>query len=132
MASDPDHDLTATEKAALHEAQLAIEHVYHGFGDLLSFHHEIGHAMDKLADAEAKLREAGHDEFADELREDHLPAGVVEDMWTFEVVEAFRRGFLADIDSFDDRLRTELADGTTHVTEREQRDEWRERVDWSE
>lgn len=132
MATKEDLNLSETEKEALHEVQLATEHVYHGFGDLISFHHKIGHAMDKLATAESLLRESGHGEFADELRERHLPAGAVDDMWTYEIVETFRHGFLSEIDGFDDRLRSELAEGQTHVTEREQQDEWRERVDWSE
>ncbi len=131
MATNEDLDLTETEKDALHEVQLATEHIYHGFGDLISFHHKIGHAMDKLATAESMLREAGHERFADELRERHLPAGAVDDMWTYEVVETFRHGFLSEIDSFDERLRKEIADGRHHVTEREQQDEWRERVDWN-
>lgn len=132
MAPDDQSPLSDTEQDALHEVQLATEHIYHGFGDLISFHHKVGHAMDKLASAERMLREAGHDEFADELRDTHLPAGAVDDMWTYEVVDTFRHGFLADIDSFDERLREALADGQPHVTEREQQREWRDRAEWYE
>jgi hypothetical protein len=130
MADQTDPDLSAAEKEALHDIQLATEHMYQGFGDLLAFHHKIGHSMDKLSRAESTLREAGHEEFADELREKHLPSGAVDDMWTYEVVDTFRHGLLEEITDFDDRLRAELADGHYHVTEREQQTEWRERVDW--
>ncbi len=128
--ADQDSELSAAEKHALHEIQLATEHIYRGFGNLLAFHHSIGRAMDKLADAETLLQEAGHEEYAAELRRKHLPAGAVDDMWTYEVVEIFRYGFLSEITDFDDRVRSEIADGSHHITESEQQSEWRERVDW--
>lgn len=130
MADQDNSDLSAAEMEALHDIQHATEHIYQGFGNLIAFHHKVGRAMDKLAVAEALLREAGHDEYADELREKHLPSGAVDDMWTYEVVETVRHGFLADITDFDDRVRMELAGGNHHVTERDQQTEWRDRVDW--
>ena len=130
MADQDNSDLSAAETEALHDIQHATEHIYQGFGDLIAFHHKVGHAMDKLARAESTLREAGHEEFADELREKHLPSGAVDDMWTYEVVEVFRHGLLADITDFDDRVRSEIAEGHHHITESQQQDEWRERVDW--
>lgn len=130
MADQNDSDLSLAEKEALHDIQHAIEHLYQGFGDLLAFHHKVGRAMDKLARAEETLREAGHEEFADELREKHLPSGAVDDMWTYEIVDIFRHGLLSELTDFDDRVRTEIANGQHHVTESEQQDEWRDRVDW--
>ena len=130
MADQNDPDLSAAEREALHEIQHATEHVYQGFGHLLAFHHNIGHAMDELDRAETLLREAGHDAYANELREKHLPAGAVDDLWTYEVVETFRYGFLSDITGFDDRVRADLAAGHHHITESRQQDEWRDRVDW--
>jgi len=130
MADQDDRDLSAAEKQALHDIQLATEHIYQGFGHLLEFHHKTGRAMDKLAGAEETLREAGHERFADELRQKHLPSGAVDDMWTYEVVETFRHGFLSDITAFDERIREAIADGEHHITESEQQTELRERVDW--
>ncbi|MDG5758829.1 hypothetical protein QA600_05685 [Natronococcus sp. A-GB1] len=133
MAHDTDTDLEAlelseTEEAALHELQLGIEYVHRAYGNLLQFHHELGHAMDRIGDAEDKLREAGHEELADRLRDDHLPAGAISDRWTYELVEEFSDGFLEDADAFEDEVREELADGIGHVTERRQQRLIRERA----
>jgi hypothetical protein len=129
MADETDHDLSETEREALHHLQLGIEKIYRGYGALLDCHHHVGGGMDHFADAEAGLREAGHTEFADRLRDVHLPAGAVGDRWTFELVDEFREGFLADVTAFEDDVRGSLADGDPHVTERRQQREWRERAE---
>ncbi|MFW6320750.1 MAG: hypothetical protein ACOC0Z_02775 [Halohasta sp.] len=130
MTDSEDPALSAAEREALHDIQHATEHMYQGFGDLIAFHHKVGRAMDKLARAESTLREAGHEHYADELRRKHLPSGAVDDLWTYEVVDTFRHGLLEEITDFDDRIRSELADGHHHITESEQQADWRERVDW--
>lgn len=123
----PELDLSDEECDALHDLQLAIEHLYRAYGALLTCHHEVGHAMDEMDDAEAALREAGHDEWANELRDHLLPAGVVDDRWTYELVAAFRDGFLDDAALFERTVRDDLADGVDHVAERRQQVRWRER-----
>lgn len=131
-SSRPDLDLTDAEREALHELELGLEHVYRGYGALLTFHHQIGHAMDHLAVAETRLRDAGHDAWADELRDHILPAGAVDDRWTYELVRAFQSGMLADVTDFESAVRDVLADGIDHVTERRQQAQWRERAGWDE
>jgi hypothetical protein len=129
----PPADLTAEEVAALHEIQLGIEYVYQAFGCLLAFHHDVGRAMNRFYDAERFLREAGHIELADELRDRHLPAGAVGDHWSYELVDDFRHGFLTDMTDFETRTREGLADGVDHVGERSQQADWRARAetdDW--
>jgi hypothetical protein len=117
-------DLTDAERAALHDLRLGLEHIHRGYGHLLAFHHQIGHAMDRFEDAR------DHDEFANRLRDERLPAGVVDDRWTYELVEAFENGFLADTTAFEQAIRDALADGADHVTEREQqRRRWRAHVE---
>ncbi len=129
MSTDPDDlELSDAEAEALHNMQLGIEYVYRAYGNLLEFHHELGHAMDRMSDAEDRLREAGHEEWADELRDNHLPAGAVSDQWTFELVEEFSTAFLEEVDTFEDEVRDELADGVDHVTERRQKRRLRERA----
>jgi len=126
---DPDDlELSDAEQAALHELQLGIEHVHRAYGTLLEFHHELGHAMDRMSDAEDRLREAGHEEWADALRDDHLPAGAVSDQWTFELVEEFSGEFLEEVDTFETEVRDELAGGIDHVTERRQKRRLRDRA----
>lgn len=128
MSDRDDPELTEAEQEALHDCQIAIEYVYRAYGDLLDFHHNLGHAMDRFDEAEGRLREAGHEERADELLEEHLPAGAVGDLWSYEIVGDFRANLLADITAFETELRDELADGLDHVTERDQQSAWRERA----
>ena len=129
MSTDPDDlELSDAEAEALHNMQLGIEYVSRAYGHLLEFHHELGHAMDRMSNAENRLREAGHEEWADELRDNHLPAGAISDQWTFELVEEFSTAFLEEVDTFEDEVRDELADGVDHVTERRQKRRLRERA----
>ncbi len=130
MTTDPDDlELTDAEEQALHELQLGIEHIHRAYGTLLEFHHNLGHAMDRMSDAEDALREAGHEEWADDLRDDHLPAGAISDQWTFELVEEFSTEFLEEVDDFESEVRDELADGLDHVTERRQKRQLRDRAE---
>ena len=122
-------NLTEREREALHRLQLGVEHVYRGYGHLLGFHHQIGHGMEHVAEAERLLRAAGHEAFANELRDRLLPAGAVGDRWTYEVVEDFRRGFLASLTDVESEVRGDLAGGLEHVTERRQQRDWRERAE---
>ncbi|MDJ1432408.1 hypothetical protein [Halostagnicola sp. A-GB9-2] len=129
--SSPDADdleLSDAELEALHDLQLGIEYVHRAYGTLLSFHHELGHAMDRMAAAEDNLRTAGHGSWADELQNQHLPAGAVSDQWTFELVEEFSAEFLEEVDRFEGEVREELADGLDHVSERRQKRRLRERA----
>ncbi len=123
-----DLELSDAELDALHNLQLGIEYVHRAYGTLLSFHHELGHAMDRMADAEDNLRAAGHESWADELQNQHLPAGAVSDQWTFDLVEEFSAEFLEEVDRFEGDVRDELADGLDHVSERRQKRRVRERA----
>ncbi len=128
MGQYDDTDSMAT--AAYHEVELGLEWLQRAQGHLLEFHHATGHAMDHLAEAERLLRACGHTDLADSLRDDHLPAGVVdEDRWSYDVVEEFQAGVLADVQSFEHTARDRLADGTRHVAERQQEREWKERAE---
>ena len=130
MATDPDElELSDAEEDALHDMQLGIEYIHRAYGTLLEFHHELGHAMDRMSDAEDALREAGHEEWADALRDEHLPAGAVSDQWTFELVEEFSTEFLEEVGAFEEEVRSELADGVDHVTERRQKRQLRDRAE---
>ncbi len=124
--NDPD----AVTTTAYHEVELALEWFQRAQGHLLEFHHAVGHAMDHLSEAERLMRACGHPDLADSLRDDHLPAGVVDDdRWSYDIVEEFQTGVLADVQSFEHTARTRLTDGTRHVAERRQEREWKERAD---
>jgi hypothetical protein len=123
-------DLTSREREALHRAELGVEWLHRAHGNLVAFHHAVGHAMDHLAAAEADLRASGHDDLADALRDEHLPRGVIDDdRWSYDVVETFQAGFLRDVTDFEERVRRDVAGGRRHVTERAQEREWRSRAE---
>jgi len=119
--------LDETERQALHRVTLGMEWLRRAHGHLLSFHHNTGHAMDHFAAAEPLLREAGYEDLAETIRTEHLPSGVAGDRWSDDVVENFEAGVLADLESFEDEAREEIADGRHHVAERVQEQAWKER-----
>ncbi|WP_276259332.1 hypothetical protein [Haloglomus litoreum] len=127
--TDGGDGLTEPERAALHDLELGLEHVRRGYGALVTFHHQIGRGMDRFDDARARLREAGHDDLADRLRDEVLPAGAVGDRWSYELVADFRREFLADVTAMEADAREALAEGGHHLTERRQQARWRDRAE---
>ncbi len=132
MDRDPDRpggDLSESEIEALHEVELGLEWLHRAHGSLVEFHHATGHAMDHLADAEATLRASGYDKLADRLREELLPTGVFDQTWSYDVVETFQDGCLADVTAFESDVRETVSDGRRHVAERRQEREWKGRRD---
>jgi hypothetical protein len=127
--SAPAAGLSEAECAALHSLELGVEWLHRAHGNLVEFHHDTGHAMDHLAEAEAQLRACGHTDLADALREECLPRGVIdEDRWSYDVLESYQQGFLADLTAFEERARETVADGRRHVAERRQEHEWKRRA----
>ncbi len=122
-------ELTETEREALHELALGLENVHRGYGALVACHHYVGRGMNHFDRARELLRSAGHDEPADRLRDEILPAGLFEDRWTYELVDDAREGFLRDVTDFEAAVRADLADGRSHVAERAQQRAWRRRAD---
>ncbi|GGL21495.1 hypothetical protein GCM10009037_00970 [Halarchaeum grantii] len=89
--------------------------------------------MDHLATAEGCLRDAGHEAFADAIRDDYLPRGVLGDgegdgRWSYDVLETYEETFLEDVLAFEDEVAEDLADGRRHVEERRQERDWTERA----
>jgi hypothetical protein len=131
MAVDdrPPTDLSDAETEALHHVELGVEWLRRAHGDLLAFHHEIGHAMDHLAEAEVDLREAGRTELADALRDEFLPRGVRDaGRWSYEVRQSDEEAFIAPLCCIEDEARERIADGHRHVAERRQEREWKRRA----
>lgn len=127
--TEPTPELTDTEEAALHRAELGVEWLRRAHGSLVEFHHATGHAMDHMHEAESMLRESGHTTLADQLRDELLPRGAVEDRWTYDLLETFEAGLLGDATAYERRLRDQLADGQRHITERRQEQHWKDRAD---
>jgi len=127
--------LSETERSALHEVELGVEHLQRAHGHLVSFHHAVGRGMDHLETAEGELREAGYDELADVVRDEFLPRGVIESQhpddhsrWSYDVLETYEESFLEDIVAFGRAATDRIADGLRHAQERTQEREWQERA----
>jgi hypothetical protein len=113
--SRPDLDDTTVE--ALGKLSEALETVDQARGLLYGFHQLTGKADLLLQDAVELLRKAGHDTLADDLDRDLVGRNVIADRWTFQIVEDYDDGYWAVFRGFDERARTELADGDRHVYE---------------
>jgi hypothetical protein len=117
------------EAEALHEVELCLEWLHRAHGHLVQFHHATGHAMDHLDDAEPHLREAGFEDLADAVRDEYLPRGVIDDRWTYDLLETYQRGFLDDFQAFERLVRDDIADGRRHVMERRLEEDWKGRAE---
>ncbi|SIQ72358.1 hypothetical protein SAMN05421858_0197 [Haladaptatus litoreus] len=127
--SDDLPKLTDDEETALHELELGVEGLRKAHGYLVHFHHATGRAMNHLQVAESNLREAGHDEFADHIRDEILPSGVLgDDRWTYELLETFEEEFFEHVVTFEQAVCENVASGERHVKERRQQRRWRERA----
>ncbi|MFA9432876.1 hypothetical protein [Egicoccus sp. AB-alg2] len=120
---DPDHarpdgvdDTTVEATGKIGEA---FEWIVRARGALYTFHQEMGRADLLLGQGIDKLREAGHDELADELTETWLGRNAIEDRWTFEIVEDFDRTYFDVATAGERRVREELVEGRHHVHEAE-------------
>lgn len=129
--------LRAIDREALHEVELGVERLHRAHGHLVAFHHNIGRSMDHFAGAERLLRRGGHHALADALRDEHLPRGVVPadgtgdvaaGRWSYDILEAFQRSFLAYVLAFGDDAHEQVADGLRHSFERAQERDWKRRA----
>lgn len=121
-------DTSERERQALHEVEIGLEWVHRAHGHLVSFHHAVGHAMDHFAAAEEQLADCGFEELAAEIRDDLLPRGVIDETtWSYDVLERFQDGLLADVEAFENSAREQISGGVRHVAERAQERAWKDR-----
>jgi hypothetical protein len=111
----PDLDDTTVE--GLGKLSEALETVDQARGLLYGFHQLTGKADLLLQDAVDLLRQAGHTALADDLDRDLVGRNVIADRWTFQIVEDYDAHYWATFRDFDERARTQLADGDRHVYE---------------
>ena len=83
-------------------------------GRLYDFHQLVGGADALLGEAADALAAAGHDELAARVREQLVGRNVVPGMWTYELVGAFDRTYLATSQALVEEVRTVLAGGQRH------------------
>ena len=118
MSTDRDRpDLDDTTVEALGKLSEALEVVEHARGLLYGFHRLTGTADLTLQEAVELFRKAGHTEIADDLERDLVGRNVIADRWTFQIVEDYDANYWSKFRAFDERARSELADGDRHVLE---------------
>jgi hypothetical protein len=97
----------------------AVEAVERARGHLYSFHQLCGTADLKLGEAVEQLREAGHDEVADELEREIIGRNVLEGRWSFQIVEEYDDGYWSAVRAAHRGAMDHLAGGVRHIHEAE-------------
>ncbi len=110
---------------ALGKLSEALEVVEHARGLLYGFHRLTGTADLALGEAVDLLREAGHDELADEVQRDVVGRNVIEGRWTFQIVEDYDDSYYAAFKAVEKRARDQLAEGKRHLFEAEMKEDRR-------
>ncbi len=97
----------------------ALEVVEHARGHLYAFHRYSGTADLTLQQAISQLREAGAAELADQVEQVLVGRDVIDDKWTFQLVEAYDSQYWSVFRSVESLVRERLLQGVPHVYEAE-------------
>lgn len=111
--------------AALGKLSEALEAVEAARGHLYSFHRLCGTADLTLGEAVDQLREAGHAELADLIRDELVGRNILEGRWSFQVVEEYDDGYYAAFKALEAQARRDLVDGRRHLLEAEMKEDRR-------
>jgi hypothetical protein len=114
-----------TTVEALGKISEALETVERARGHLYSFHQLSGSADLALQEGVAKLREAGHDELAEEISAGLVGRNVLPDRWTFQIVEEYDDGYWSVFREYENKARQLLAGGRRHLFEANMKDDER-------
>jgi hypothetical protein len=120
---DPEHrrppGVTDCVVAALGRLSEALETIERARGHLYSLHQLTGSADYTLDDAEVLLRQAGHHDLADRVRDELIGRNVIAGRWTFQLVEEFDDGYYATFRAVESAARQQLVGGRRHLHEAE-------------
>jgi len=105
--------------AALGKLSEALEVIEVARGLLYQFHRMTGTADLTLQSAVDGLREAGQAELADEIDRALVGRDVLPGLWTFQIVEAYDRGYYQVFRDVEREARQRLGGVPTHVYEAE-------------
>ena len=131
-AKHPERPVAKTRAPGLDDATVealgklseALEVVENARGHLYEFHRMTGMADLTLQEAVRQLRDAGHDDLADDIDEVLVGRDVIAGMWTFQLVEGYDEQYWEVFRGVEQVARERLAEGTRHVFEAEmKRDE---------
>jgi hypothetical protein len=95
----------------------ALETTERARGHLYSFHQLTGSADLQLGEACELLREAGHAELAERIERELVGRNVIEDRWTFQIIEDYDDGYWSEFRAFEQQARETLTDGRRHLHE---------------
>ncbi len=107
------------EGAALGKLSEALECVEYARGHLYGFHRLSGTADLTLQEAVRLFREAGRTDLADDIETCLVGRDVIDGRWTFQLVEAYERGYYDVFKDAERHARAPLGAGTPHVFEAE-------------
>jgi hypothetical protein len=93
----------------------ALETVEQGRGHLYAFHQLSGRADLLLQDAVQSLRDAGHDERADDVQRRLVGRNVLVGRWTYQVVEEYDDGYWAVVRQVERDAREAIGGGARHL-----------------
>jgi len=120
---DPDHrrppGMTDLEVEALGRLSDALETIERVRGHFYSLHQLTGHADFMLDRAEELLRQSGHPDLADRVRDELIGRNVIPGRWTFQLVEEFDDGYYATFREVEAAARQKVAGGRRHLYEAE-------------
>jgi len=117
-------DQTISALGTLSEAFEAVESAR---GFLYNFHRVTGTADITLGKAIDELREAGHGDLAERLEREILGRNVLQDRWTFQIVEEYDQNYYSVFQELERTAREELVGGRRHIFEAEMKERERTR-----
>ena len=117
-------DETINALGTLSEAFEAVESAR---GFLYTFHRMTGTADLTLGKAIDELRDAGHDDLADRLEHELLGRNIIQDRWTFQIVEEYDQNYYSVFQELERAARDELVGGRRHIFEAEMKERERTR-----
>ena len=102
---------------AVGKASEALEYVERARGHLFAFHQLIGRADFLFEESAQRLAAAGHGEDASSLWRNVVGRDVLEQRWTFQIVEGFDDDYYAAARAEVVRLESRLVKGRRHAHE---------------
>lgn len=108
--------------AAMGRLSEALETVERARGRLYDFHQLTGTADLKLGEAVQLLREAGHQELAEELDQELVGRNVISGRWTFQIVEDYDDNYWSVFRDREREVRETLSEGKRHLFEAEMKE----------
>ncbi|MGL4173993.1 MAG: hypothetical protein ACRCTR_07980 [Actinomycetota bacterium] len=94
-------------------------------GHLYAFHRLTGSADLAVGEAAELLRQAGHNDWADNINQELIGRNVLDGRWTFQIVEEYDAGYYSAFVAYENKLREDLMNGRRHIYESEMKDERR-------